>query len=217
MTLTINQNNQALANDLKSESKGKFLANELISKQYTNEKGEIKGGNSVGYHVSFSDFNILSHDMRMKLESENKSALYHWTAFETIASSVQNLTPTNIGKALNDLLANEMGKTPKNGGDKKLSVSQKNRYINGFYSGINRLKNVIEMKRKEIEESENLVPVGFTIKNNGESKMSYQRMRKVSTPKATKPQKTKEEIKAELYAEIKAEIMDDLAHANLLK
>jgi hypothetical protein len=130
----------------------------------------------------------------MKLEDENKNALYHWTAFETIATSVQNLTPTNIGKALNDLLANEFGKTPKNGGDKKLSVSQKNKYINGFYSGINRLKNVIEMKRKEIEESEGLVPVGFTVKNNGESKMAYQRMRKVSTPKV-RAKKSESKIK----------------------
>ena len=209
MSLSNNQNNQALAKDSKVESQGKFLATELLSKQYTNEKGEIKGGNSVGYHVSFSDFNILSHDMRMKLEEENKNFLYHWTAFETIASSVQNLTPTNIGKSLNDLLANELGKTPKNGGDKKLSVSQKNKYINGFYSGINRLKNVIEMKRKEIEEQEGLVPVGFTVKNNGESKTSYQRMRKVSTPKV-RAKKSESKIKrleaenAELLARLEA-------------
>lgn len=221
MNLATQTNNQALSNvnlpevrhNFNSvEPKGKFLASALISKEYKNEKGEIRGGNEIGYHVSFSDFNILSHEMRMQLESENKSFLYHWDAFETIATSVKSLTPANIGKALNELLADEFGKTPKNGGEKRLSNSQKNRYINGFYSGINRLKNVIEMKRKEIEESEGLVPVGFTVKNNGESKISYQRMRKVSEPRQrkTKPQKSeaqiREELKAELIAEIKREM-----------
>lgn len=234
MSIQINSNNQDQAMALipeprhnfnSVEPKGNFIASAIISKEYKNEKGEIKGGNEVGYQVSFSDINILSHEMRQKLESENQRYLYHWDAFETIATSVKSLTPSNIGKALNELLAEEFGKTPKNGGEKRLSNSQKNRYINGFYSGINRLKNLIEGKCKEIEEQEGLVPTGFIIKNNGESKRTYQRMRKVSEPRQrkTKAQKTREQIKKEVYAEvfedIKAEVLEGLKHEgyNLVK
>jgi predicted RNase H-like nuclease (RuvC/YqgF family) len=184
MSLTINQNPSATDSMVANENKPSgFIANEIISKEYTNDKGELKGGNNVGYQVSFSDINILSAEMREKLESDNPSALYHWDAFETIASSVQSLTPANIGKALNELLAEDMGKEPKKGGDKRLTNGQKNKYINGFYSAINRLKNLIDAKCKEIEEQENLVPTGFIVKNNGESKRTYQRMRKVSEPR----------------------------------
>lgn len=221
MTNLINQNNQDQANALipeprhnfnSVESSGNFVANEILSKQYTNDKGEIKGGNQVGYQVSFSDINILSNEMRKELESNNEKFLYHWDAFETIANEVKDLTPAKIGKALNELLAEDFGKAPKNGGDKRLSNSQKNRYINGFYSGINRLKNLIEAKCKEIEDQEQLIPTGFIIKNNGESKRTYQRMRKVSEPRQrkAKPQKTeaqiREQLKAELMAEVKAEL-----------
>jgi hypothetical protein len=234
MSIQINQNNQDQANALipeprhnfnSVESSGNFVANEILSKQYTNDKGEIKGGNQVGYQVSFSDINILSNEMRKDLESNNPRFLYHWDAFETIANEIKDLTPTKIGKALNELLAEDFGKAPKNGGEKRLSNSQKNRYINGFYSGINRLKNLIEGKCKEIEDQEQLIPTGFIIKNNGESKRTYQRMRKVSEPRQrkSKPQKTKEQIKKELYAEvfedIKAEVLEGLKHEgyNLVK
>lgn len=206
MSLVIQSNNQA--NAIESiPPQGKFIASALISKVYTNDKGELKGGNEVGYQVSFSDINILSNEMREKLEKDNKDFLYNWDAFETISSQVKDLTPSKIGKALNELLAEDFGKAPKNGGEKRLSNSQKNRYINGFYSGINRLKNLIEAKCKEIEDHEELIPTGFIIKNNGESKRTYQRMRKVSEPRHRKTEaQIREQLKAELMAELKAEL-----------
>lgn len=166
---------------------GKFVANAIISKTYTNKEGELKGGNEVGFQVNFSNLEILDEKQREEIREKNKSALFPWEAFETIASSVPNFSPSNLGKAFNDLLAEDFGKIPKSNalGDctKKLSVNVKNRMINGFYCSINALKHVIEMKCKMIEDEEGLVPTGFIVKNNGESKRTYQKMRKTTQSK----------------------------------
>ena len=120
-----------------------------------------------------------------------------------------NLSPSNIGKALNEKLASEFGKEPKNGGEKRLTNTQKNKYINGFYAGVNYLKKWSKLLVEDIEEREGLVRTGIKVKNNGQSTVTYERLKKVAGRKSL-PQKTEAQIREELKAELMEEIKKEM-------
>jgi len=173
MSLTIQENKQSQTNG--------FTTTMLLSKVTTNKETLVQsGGNQVGYEIKFSNLNCLTNEQVTEIENKDTSANYHWDAFRKIEPKLKNLTPTEIGKALNEELANEFGKEPKNGGGKRLTLSVKNRYINGFYNGVNYLKNLANAYRAEIEEREGLILTGMKVKNNGESVAKYQRLKKVT-------------------------------------
>ena len=173
MSLTIQEKNQQQSNG--------FTTTMLLSKVTTNKETLVQsGGNHVGYEIKFSNLNCLTNEQITEIEKKDRDANYHWDIFKKIEPTLKNLTPTEIGKALNEELKEEFGKEPKDGGEKRLTLSVKNRYINGFYNGVNFLKNLANAYRAEIEEREGLILTGMKVKNNGESVAKYQRLKKVT-------------------------------------
>ena len=182
MTLTITQNNQALAKD---KTNGVFISNQIISKERLNKDGELTGGNHIGEKFSFSNINGLNNEARQKLEqktanADSKSA-FHWQAFEEIESKTNgNLSPSLLGKLLNE---SESLKSYRSDKTHKLTTNHRNKLINGFYCAVNELEELaIAFITKMIKEND-LVLSSFNYKFNGKSTIEIERKRAVTESK----------------------------------
>ena len=180
MSLTINQNQSATDSMVKADNKTSgFVTSAIVSREYTDAKGELKGGNIVGSRISFSNIQALSEEVREKLISTHKLARFNWEMFDAIETELQgNFTPAKIGQIVNLLLPEDVKKKNK-AGDMKAPRKLIDRHVNGFFLSIDRLKNLSQAYIAEIQEREGLIATQLDVKKNGKSMLSFQRMKSI--------------------------------------